>query len=211
MLKLFKWCSYISVLIISETWYNVALLNVTVANEAVVKHVNCIWEMSQNDEYFNRRGVTKCSCGCKSIFHFDNDSWAAAAAAWETFATGGKATGKHMHNMGRLGDDAKWKLDWKACVNGSTLSSFGNISLEKYAHTCCSFIIILLFILIITAYLLKLFRLVTVPPSDTIALSRTRHVWLTSIYASMWYLDIISLYWPMTIPKCSAQVCSCIV
>ena len=125
MLKLFKWCNYILVLIMSETWYNVALLNVTVSNEAVVKRVNCIWEMSQNDDYFNRRGVTKRSCGCKLMFHFDNVSWAAAATR-ETYATGGKATGKHMHNMGRLDDDAKWKLDCKACVNGSTFS-FGNI------------------------------------------------------------------------------------
>jgi hypothetical protein len=135
MLKLFKWCNYILVLIISETWYNVALLNVAVVNEAVVKRVNCIWEMSRNDDYFNRRGVTKRSCGCKLMCHIDNVSWT-AAAAWETYATGGKATGKHM----RLDDDAKWKLDWKACVNCSTLSSFGNISVEKYAHTCCSFI-----------------------------------------------------------------------
>ncbi len=33
-----------------------AQLNVAVANEAVVKRVNYIWEMSQNDEYFKRRG-----------------------------------------------------------------------------------------------------------------------------------------------------------
>jgi hypothetical protein len=60
------------------------------------------------------------------MFHFDNVSWA-AAAAWETYMTCGKAAGNHMHNMGGLGDDAKWKFDWKACVNGSTLSSFDNI------------------------------------------------------------------------------------
>ncbi len=120
-------------------WYNLALLNVTIANEAVVKGVNYILEMSQNYEYFNRRGVTKRSCGCKLMFHFDTVSWAAAATR-ETYATGGKATGKHMHNMGRLDNDAKWKLDWKAVVNGSTLSSFGNISVEKYADTYCSFI-----------------------------------------------------------------------
>jgi hypothetical protein len=30
--------------------------------------------MSQNDEYFNRRGVTKRSCGCTLKFHFDNVS-----------------------------------------------------------------------------------------------------------------------------------------
>jgi hypothetical protein len=52
----------------------VAQLNVAVANEAVVKCVYYIWEMSQNDEYFNRRGVTKRSCGCTSMFHFDNVS-----------------------------------------------------------------------------------------------------------------------------------------
>ncbi len=51
-----------------------AQLNVAVANEAVVKRVNYIWEMSQNDEYFNRRGVTKRSCGCTSMSHFDNFS-----------------------------------------------------------------------------------------------------------------------------------------
>ncbi len=44
-------------------------LNVAVANEATVKHVNYILEMSQNDEYFNRRGVTKCSCGCTLMFY----------------------------------------------------------------------------------------------------------------------------------------------
>ncbi len=44
------------------------------ANEAVVKRVNYIKEMSQNDEYFNRRGVTKLSCGCTLMFHFDNVS-----------------------------------------------------------------------------------------------------------------------------------------
>ncbi len=30
------------------------------AKEAVVKRVNYIQKMSQNDEYFNRRSVTKC-------------------------------------------------------------------------------------------------------------------------------------------------------
>ncbi len=40
-----------------------------VANEAVVKHFNYIQEMSQNYEYFNRRGVTKCGCGCTLMFH----------------------------------------------------------------------------------------------------------------------------------------------
>ncbi len=47
-----------------------AQLNVAVANEAVVKRVNYIWEMSQNDEYFKRRGVTKRCCGYTSMFHF---------------------------------------------------------------------------------------------------------------------------------------------
>ena len=51
-----------------------AQLSVAVANEAVVKGVNYIWEMSENDEYFNRRGVTKRSCGCTLMFHFDNVS-----------------------------------------------------------------------------------------------------------------------------------------
>jgi hypothetical protein len=46
----------------------------SVATEAVVKRVNYIWEMSQNDEYLNRRGVSKRSCGCTSMFHFDNVS-----------------------------------------------------------------------------------------------------------------------------------------
>ncbi len=45
-----------------------------VANEAVVKRVNYFQEMSQNDEYFNRRGVIKRSCGCTLMFHFDNVS-----------------------------------------------------------------------------------------------------------------------------------------
>jgi hypothetical protein len=30
--------------------------------------------MSQNDEYLNRTGVTKCSCSCTLIFQFDNVS-----------------------------------------------------------------------------------------------------------------------------------------
>ncbi len=30
--------------------------------------------MSQNDAYFNRRGITKCGCGCTTMFHFDNFS-----------------------------------------------------------------------------------------------------------------------------------------
>ncbi len=51
-----------------------ASLNGAAANEAVVKRVNYIWEMSQNDEYFNRRVVTKCSCSCTLMFHFDNVS-----------------------------------------------------------------------------------------------------------------------------------------
>ncbi len=51
-----------------------AQLNVAEANEAVVKRVNYIWETSQNDEYFNRIGVTKRSCGCTSMSHFDNVS-----------------------------------------------------------------------------------------------------------------------------------------
>jgi hypothetical protein len=42
-----------------------------VANEAVVQRVNYIQEMSQNDENLNCRGVTKRSCGCKLMFHFD--------------------------------------------------------------------------------------------------------------------------------------------
>ncbi len=45
-----------------------------VANEAVVKRVNYIWEMSQKDGYFNRIGVTKRSSGCTVMFHFDNVS-----------------------------------------------------------------------------------------------------------------------------------------
>ncbi len=45
-----------------------------VANEAVVKRVNYFSEMSQNDKYFNRRGVIKRSCGCTLMFHLDNVS-----------------------------------------------------------------------------------------------------------------------------------------
>jgi len=59
------------VLIITET---VASLNLAVAYEAVVKRANYILEMSQNDEYFNRRGVTKSSCGFPIMFHFGNAS-----------------------------------------------------------------------------------------------------------------------------------------
>ena len=45
-----------------------------VANEAVVKRVNYIKEMSQQDRYFNRIGVTKRSSGCTVMFHFANVS-----------------------------------------------------------------------------------------------------------------------------------------
>ncbi len=45
-----------------------------VANEAVVKRVNYIKEMSQKDRYFNSIGVTKRSSGCTLMFHFDNVS-----------------------------------------------------------------------------------------------------------------------------------------
>ncbi len=45
-----------------------------VANEAVVICVNYIQEMSQKDGYFNRISVTKRSCGCTVMFHFDNVS-----------------------------------------------------------------------------------------------------------------------------------------
>jgi hypothetical protein len=44
---------------------------VAVANEAVVKRVNYISEMSQNDECFNRSSDIKCSCGCTLMFNFD--------------------------------------------------------------------------------------------------------------------------------------------
>ncbi len=37
--------------------------------------------MSQNDEYFNRRGVTKRSCYCTLIFHFENVSVSSTALA----------------------------------------------------------------------------------------------------------------------------------
>jgi hypothetical protein len=47
---------------------------VAVANEAVVKRVNYFLERSQNDEYLSHRSVTKRSCGCTLIFHFDNVS-----------------------------------------------------------------------------------------------------------------------------------------
>ncbi len=50
-----------------------ASLTVAVAYESVVKRANYILEMSQNDEYFNRRGVTKSSCGFP-MFHFGNAS-----------------------------------------------------------------------------------------------------------------------------------------
>jgi hypothetical protein len=30
--------------------------------------------MSHNGDYFNRRGVTKCSCVCTSLFQFDSVS-----------------------------------------------------------------------------------------------------------------------------------------
>jgi hypothetical protein len=52
---------------------------VAVANDAVVKRVNYIWEVSQNDQYFNRRGVTKHSCYWTLMFHFDNVSISSTA------------------------------------------------------------------------------------------------------------------------------------
>jgi hypothetical protein len=53
--------------------------------------------------------------------------------------------------------------------------------------------------------------LVTVLLCDSIVLPRYCHVRLTSIHASMWYLDVDWLYWKMTFPKCTAPVCTCIV
>ncbi len=43
-----------------------------VANDAVVKRVNYIQEVPQNDEHFNHRGVTRRSCYCSLMFHLDN-------------------------------------------------------------------------------------------------------------------------------------------
>ncbi len=50
-----------------------------VAREAVVQRVNYILEVPQNDEYFNRRGVTKRGCYCTLMFHFDNVSISSTA------------------------------------------------------------------------------------------------------------------------------------
>ncbi len=57
-----------------------------------------------------------------------------------------------------------------------------NISVEEHARLVPIFVLVL--ICIITAYLLKLYHSGTVPLCDTVALSRTRHVGLTSIDAS---------------------------
>ncbi len=71
-------------------------------------------------------------------------------------------------------------------------------------------IFVLIFVWIINVYLLKLFCTATFPLCDTIVLSRSCHIRLTSIDASKWYWDGNSLYRKMTFPKCSAPVCSCI-
>ncbi len=83
------------------------------------------------------------------------------------------------------------------------------ISAEGHARFVNLFV--LLFVWIFTVYLLKLFCSATVPLCDTIALSRPRHIRLTSIDTSKWYWDVNSLYRKMTFPKFSAPVCSCIV
>ncbi len=83
------------------------------------------------------------------------------------------------------------------------------ISVEEHARFVNLFV--LLFVCIITVYLLKLVCSATVPLWDTIVLSWSRHIRLTSIDASKWYWDVNSLYRKMTFPKCSAPVCSCIV
>jgi hypothetical protein len=59
-----------------------------------------------------------------------------------------------------------------------------NISVDKNvdAHLFPLFVLVLL--RIITAYLLKLYILATVPLCDTVVLSRTRHIRLTSIDAT---------------------------
>jgi hypothetical protein len=57
-----------------------------------------------------------------------------------------------------------------------------NISVEEHVRLVSIFVMVLKWI--ITAYLLKLHHSATVPLCDTVALSRTRHVGLTSIDAS---------------------------
>ncbi len=82
------------------------------------------------------------------------------------------------------------------------------ICVEVHARFVNLFVMI--FVWIVTVYLLKLFCSATVPLCDTIVLSRARHIRLTSIDASKWYWDDNSLYRKMTFPKSSAPVCSCI-
>jgi hypothetical protein len=57
-----------------------------------------------------------------------------------------------------------------------------NISVEEHGRLVSLFVFILIWI--ITAYLLILYHSATVPHCDTVVLSRTRHVRLTSIDAS---------------------------
>ncbi len=97
-----------------------------------------------------------------------------------------------------------WYLNVQVCLLVETLV----ISVEEHASFVNIFV--LLFVRIITVYLLKLFCTATFPLCDTIVLSRARHIWLTSIDASKWYWDGNSLYRKMMFPKCSAPVCSCI-
>jgi hypothetical protein len=84
-----------------------------------------------------------------------------------------------------------------------------NNSVAGHAHLAPLFVLVLLWI--ITVFLLKLYISATVPLGDTVVLSWTRHIRLTSIDASKWYWDVNSLYRNMMFPKCSAPVCSCIV
>ncbi len=82
------------------------------------------------------------------------------------------------------------------------------ISMEEHARFVNLFVLI--FVWIVTVYLLNLFCSATVPLCFTAVLWRARHIRLTSIDASKWYWDGNSLYRKMTFPKCSAPVCSCI-
>ncbi len=69
---------------------------------------------------------------------------------------------------------------FKLVSNVETRNS--NISLEEHARLVPLIVLVLKWIS--TAYLLKLYHSATVPLCDTAALSRTRHVGLTSIDAS---------------------------
>ena len=70
---------------------------------------------------------------------------------------------------------------WK-CFHNVFQAIVSNISMEEHARLVPFFVLVLIWI--ITAYLLKLYHLATVPLCDTVVLSRAPHVRLTSINVS---------------------------